>query len=260
MQGINKILAVLLLLALPSFAAAANFPKPTGFVNDFAGVINQSEKTQLTNIITQFEKETGNEIAVATVPSLGGEPIENYAVGMFKEWGIGKKGKDTGLLLLVAPTDRRVRIEVGYGLEPYINDALAGRIIRDTMVPHFKDGDFSGGILNGVVELTTVIAKKTEVKFDPIAAGQISSSDIKIYHLGEASAKKQEAPLIVKILQIIFVIVVVIIFIKNPWAALFILSSVGGGGRGGSFRGGFGGGFGGFGGGSSGGGGASSSW
>jgi uncharacterized protein len=225
-------------------------------VNDFAGIIDNTSKTQLTNIITQFDKTSKNELAVVTVPSLEGEPIENYAVALFKKWGIGKKNEDNGLLLLVAPNDKEVRIEVGYGLEPYINDAVAGRIIRDTMIPHFRNGHFGLGIVNGVVELTGIIAKKAGFEFDPIAAGSLDAGHI--YHIDNAPEQKES--LFAKIFKIIIIVFFVLLFIKNPWAALFILSSFSGGNRGGSFRGGFGGGFSGFGGGMSGGGGASGRW
>ena len=254
MQAIKKIaLAACLLTA--GLAHSSDYPRPTGFVNDFAGIIDTGTRLQLTNIIGQFEQRTGDEIAVATVKSLGGEPIENYAVGLYKQWGIGKKGKDNGVLILVAPAEREMRIEVGYGLEPLINDALAGRIVRDTMIPHFRGGDFPLGILNGTIEVITIISKKSGVEFDPISAGAIVQQDI--YHVGKASGAKES--FIFKLLKVIFIIFIVILFIKNPWAALFILSSVGGG-RGGSFRGGFGSGFSGFGGGLSGGGGSSGRW
>lgn len=257
MQGIKKIVFITLLTLIPSIASALNFPKPTGFINDYVGAINTETSTQLTNILTQFREKTGNEIAIAVVKSLEGEPIENYAVAMYKAWGMGKKGQDNGLLLLVAPNDREMRIEVGYGLEPYINDALAGRIIRETMIPHFREGDFSLGILNGAVEIVTAISKRSGVEFDPIAAGNISSE--KIYHLNSYESAKKETTFS-KIFKIIFIILAILFFIKNPWLALFIFSNIGGGG-GGSFRGGFGGGgFSGFGGGMSGGGGASGRW
>lgn len=256
MQVIKKLAILAVFLALPAFAIAENFPKPSGFVNDFANIINSQTRTQLGSILTQFEKATGNEITVATIQSLNNEPVENYAVAMYKDWGIGKKGSDNGALILVAPNDRQMRIEVGYGLEPYINDALAGRIIRDTMLPHFRQGDFSLGILNGAVELVATIAKKTNVEFDAISAGSISP-ETQIYHVNNRPQK--ETSLIAKIFKIIFIIFIILLFIKNPWAAMLILSSFGGG-RGGSFRGGFGGGFSGFGGGISGGGGASGRW
>ncbi len=259
MQVIKKLALLAGLLLLPEIALSANYPAPTGVVNDFAGIISSNARVQLTNIIEQFKNISANEIAVATVVSLENEPIENYAVGLFQAWGIGRKEKDNGLLLLVAPNERQIRIEVGYGLEGYINDALAGRIIRATIVPHFKAGDFSTGILNGIIGITEVIAKKENLEFDALAAGKISP-DTKIYSLGNAPIAKKESKTST-VIKIIVLIAFIAFFIKNPWAFIFF-SGFGGGGRfGGSSRGGFGGGsFGGFGGGMSGGGGASGRW
>jgi uncharacterized protein len=242
-----------LLLGLLSPAFAAPLPQPVGFINDFAGILTPETSSQLTNIATSLEKATDIELAVATIKSLDGDPIEDYAVRLFQAWGIGKKGQDNGVLVLVAPIDRSVRIEVGYGLEPLMNDALAGRIIRDTMIPHFKAGDFGLGILNGVVELTSTIAKRGGFEFDPIKAASIDAENF--YHVDYS---KREASTLSKIFKVIFIIIVILFFIKNPWAALLIFSNFSGGG--GSFRGGFGGGFGGFGGGLSGGGGSSGRW
>ena len=259
MQVIKKLALLAGLLLIPEIALSATYPAPTGVVSDFAGIINSNTRTQLTNIIEEFKKVSSNEIAVATVVSLDNEPIENYAVGLFQAWGIGQKDKDNGLLLLVAPNERQVRIEVGYGLEGYINDALAGRIIRGTMVPHFKTGDFAGGILNGVVSITEIIAKKDNFEFNAIAAGSISP-DTKIYSLGDTPATKKESG-VSTVIKILVLLAFIAFFIKNPWAFIFFSGFGGGGSFGGSNRGGFGGGgFGGFGGGMSGGGGATGRW
>ncbi len=254
MQGIKKTFIIcVLIIIIPAISHAAEYPQPIGFINDFANIIEPAAKAQLNNLATNFKKASGNEITVATVPTLDGLPIETYAVEMFEQWHIGEKGKDNGLLILLAPKEQRARIEVGYGLEPYINDALAGRIIRDTMIPHFKEGNFGLGLLNGAAETVSIIAKKTNLNFDAAAAVGISSQ--RLYHV---QGIKKPPTLISKIFRIILVIFFILFFIKNPWAALFMLSMMGG--RGGSHRGGFGGGFGGFGGGSSGGGGASGGW
>ncbi|MBI2092837.1 MAG: TPM domain-containing protein [Deltaproteobacteria bacterium] len=262
MQVLKKVLLGVILITVPCISAAANYPEPTGFINDFAGIIDPPARTQLANIITQFNNATGNEIAVVTIPSLDGEPIENYAVKLFEKWGIGKKNEDNGLLLLVAPSERQMRIEVGYGLEPYINDALAGRIIRETVVPHFAAGNFPLGVLNGVVEIISIISKRSGVEFDPAAAGSISNAEL--YHVKIDSAKKES--FFGKIAKLIFLFFVILFFIRHPWLALLFFSNFGGG-RSGFFRGGFGssfggsgGSFGGFSGGLSGGGGATGRW
>lgn len=247
------LIPVLILISFPfSPKAQQKLPAPEGFVSDFAGIINESTRSELTTLLTAFEKATKIEFAVVTVSGLDDTTVEDYATRLFETWGIGKKTTDSGLLLLVAPKERKLRIEVGYGLEGGINDAVAGRIIRDTIIPWFKNGDFSTGILNGVVESINILSKKYNLGFDPSKASDINVSALHHVENGNGS-------IFGTILTIAVIIFLVLLFIKNPWFFLFFLSSVTSGG---SYRsGGFGGSsFGGFGGGSSGGGGASGSW
>src|SRR3989344_3919031 len=103
--------------------------------------------------VRAFEASTTNEIAVVTINSLGGDTIENYAVKLFEDWKIGKERDDNGILLLIAKNDRKVRIEVGYGLEGAVPDAISNQIIQKEIVPHFKNNDFAGGIFDGVDSL-----------------------------------------------------------------------------------------------------------
>ncbi len=140
------------LLALFSLAAAfaQELPRPVGYVNDFAGIIPDDTEAELEAILRQFEQETTVEIAVVTVTSLEGDPIEGYAVRLFQQWGIGKKGVDNGVLLLVAEAERDVRIEVGYGIEPYITDGQAGRILDNEVLPDLRQDNYAMGILKGV--------------------------------------------------------------------------------------------------------------
>lgn len=152
----NKLSGILLLFPL-AFPAFADFPFPQGRVNDFAGVLDAGAKTRLLNRIHEVESKTTAEIAVVTIPSLEGMTVEEYATGLFKKWGIGKKKKDNGLLVLVCPPEHKVRIEVGYGLEPTITDGLAGSVIRACFVPAFKKGDFARGITDGVDQLAKFI-------------------------------------------------------------------------------------------------------
>lgn len=240
---LKRISIIALLVILPAVSYA--FPAPTGFVNDLAGVIDPAVSSKLESYLSSFESQTGVEIAIATVPSLDDRPIEDFAVDMYKQWGVGKKGKDMGALFLVAPNERKVRLEVGYGLEGAINDALAGRILDTYVLPKFKEGDVSGGIAAGTVVLVDTIVKKENLNFDP----GVSSQQI------ETGPEKKMGPLGVAG-RILFLLFLIYMFIRHPWLLLFFLSS-GGGRSGGS---GFSGGFGGFGGGLSGGGGASRSW
>jgi len=137
--------------------AAAEFPTPTGFVNDFAGVLNQGARQQLEGRLQAYARETTTEIAIAILPSLAGRTIEETSVRLFEQWRIGKRDKNNGILIVVAVSDRRVRIEVGYGLEGKIPDAQAGRIIRDIITPRFRQGDYAGGLTAAVDELARLI-------------------------------------------------------------------------------------------------------
>ena len=137
--------------------AAAEFPTPTGFVNDFAGVLSQDARVQLEARLQAYARETTTEIAVAILPSLGGRTIEDASVRLFEQWRIGKRDKNNGILIVVAVSDRRVRIEVGYGLEGKVPDAQTGRIIRDLITPRFRQEDYAGGLTAAVDELARLI-------------------------------------------------------------------------------------------------------
>jgi len=250
MLRILKTLSISIIFVLiTATATQASMPSPTGFVTDAAGVLSGPTKEKLESYLSAFEQQTGMEIAVVTVPTLDEMPIEDYAVQLFKKWGIGKKGKDNGALFIVAPKEHHMRIEVGYGLEGDINDALAGRILDQVVLPRLKAGDMDGGIAAGTVAIVQIIAKKENIKFD---AGKSSASLQRIYrrHKVKSSPLKTAG----KILLFIFM---AFMFIRHPWLFLLLFSMGGGGGVGGR---GFGGGFGGFGGGLSGGGGASRGW
>ena len=147
-------LAALLLAALlPAAALAQGFPNPTGLVNDFANVLSPQARQGLEQTLRQIQQDTTAEVVVVTAPSLGGTTADDYAVRLFEQWKIGKKGKDNGVLLLVAPNEREVRIEVGYGLEPVITDARASQIIRNQVLPRFREGDYDGGVTAAVASL-----------------------------------------------------------------------------------------------------------
>lgn len=130
-----------------SFSHAYVSPgKASGYVNDFAGVFTAEQKSSLENVLSLFNASSTNEISIVTIKSLSDDYIENYAEKLFKEWGIGTKKYDNGVLLLIALDEREVRIEVGYGLEGTLTDVVASQIISDDMAPAFKQGDFYGGV------------------------------------------------------------------------------------------------------------------
>lgn len=132
---------------IPIVAAAYTNPgTPRGFVNDFAGMLQPQEKVQLEQKISSFASSTSNEIAVVTIKSLDGDTIENFAVKLFADWKIGKEKKDNGVLLLISRDDRKMRIEVGYGLEGALTDIQSDEIITSDLVPNFKTGNYYAGI------------------------------------------------------------------------------------------------------------------
>jgi uncharacterized protein len=138
-------------------AAAPEFPPLSGRVVDQAEVIPPDEEAQLTQMLAAQEQKTGDQVVVATVKSLGGEPIEDYGVALGRAWGIGQKGKNNGVILIVAPNEREVRIEVGYGLEGELTDAITKLIIEGSILPRFKAGDIPGGIRRGAEDIVAVL-------------------------------------------------------------------------------------------------------
>jgi len=136
------------LLAVP--AGAQTFPKLTGRVVDQADIIPTAEEANLNVQLEQLEKTTGHQLVVATVNDLEGNDISDYGYKLGREWAIGGKDNNDGVVFLIAPNERRMNISVGYGLEPVLTDALSGRIIRDVVTPKFKAGDMPGGIQDGV--------------------------------------------------------------------------------------------------------------
>ena len=146
----------LTLFSLHLISAEPNYPEPIGYVNDFANIIPDDTQAQLETTLQDYEVKTTNEVVVVTVSSLEGNDIESYAVGLARKWGVGKEGKDNGVVILVAPNEREVRIEVGYGLEGVLPDGKAGEIIRKDIIPRFKEGNMPEGIVAGV---TAVMAR-----------------------------------------------------------------------------------------------------
>ncbi len=144
-------------LCLSPAAGAAELPALTGRVVDNAGLLDAETEAALVVRLADFEQKSSDQIVVATIDSLDGEAIEPFANRLFRAWGLGQAGEDNGILLLVAKADRRMRIEVGYGLEGTLTDLHAKLIIENTMVPAFRAGDFSGGISRAVDDIILVL-------------------------------------------------------------------------------------------------------
>lgn len=158
------LLASLFWLALAAAAQAQDYPpRPDGPVYDGAGILSPETVAKLDAELRAYNAQTGRAIIVATVPSLGGASIETYATTLFTDkWGIGGEKRDAGLLLLIAPNERKLRIEVGYGLHGYFGGIMAGRVINDVITPRFKEGNFDAGVTDGVAAILAHLAKSPE--------------------------------------------------------------------------------------------------
>ncbi|OGG06031.1 hypothetical protein A2777_00755 [Candidatus Gottesmanbacteria bacterium RIFCSPHIGHO2_01_FULL_40_15] len=163
------ILSYIFLQLYPVYAV--NYPSPSGYVNDFAGLYSSGYKIGLEKKLTDFENQTGAEMAVVTVKSLEGESVEDYAVRLYEKWKVGKKEADNGLIILIVKDEREVRIEVGYGLESFITDRRAGDIIRSEIVPEFKSGNFETGTEKAINRIFKYISD------NDIAVNEKSDSD-----------------------------------------------------------------------------------
>ena len=237
---------VLLAIVFTAFAERIDTLAPKGRVSDFAGQFSPAELATLENFLQELERKTTAEIAVVTVKNLDGGDIEDYATRLFEQWGVGKKGKDNGALLIAAIEDRKVRIEVGYGLEGAIPDARAGRILDESVIPFFKNGQYGAGLTEGARALALLVAQEAGIG--------LTNSLPEAPAAAQSSASSNDIPVI-----IFFVIIVIFIIISSRRNRRF--GGGGGwiGGPGGRSSGGSSG-FGGFGGGRSGGGGASRGW
>jgi uncharacterized protein len=246
--------AVVLSLGAAPASAAPTFPALTGRVVDDAHVLSAATVSDLTAKLADLETKTGRQLVVVTLPSLQGYEIEDYGYQLGRAWGIGQKGKDNGAIFIVAPTEHKVRIEVGYGLEPILTDTLSSVILQEQVLPKFRSGDVEGGVVAGT---NAIIG---QLSADPTAAAS---------NVQQATKAAQPHGVHLSIGGIVTLIILFLVFSVlfrshtgggMGWLLpMMILSS---GSRGGGWGGGEGGSGGGFsgGGGSFGGGGSSGSW
>ena len=256
-----RALLVLCVLSCSLFALDLKSLKPQGYVSDFAHVIDSQSRAELETYCGQLERSTGVQMAFVTLPSLDGNPIEDVSNTLFRQWGIGKKGKDEGIMLLLSVQDHRNRIEVGYGLEPILPDGFDGSILRG-IAPLLKQGAYGQAMISAAAQMSAYIDRAKNVA--PEAAPRVRDRTV--------TTRSRGLPLPV----IIIGIVVLLLLFRGGGSGGGLLTGLllgnllgsgGRGGRGGDWGGGGfggggggGGGFGGFGGGDSGGGGASGSW
>jgi uncharacterized protein len=168
-MGWVRSLGVLLYMTvlLPWAAAALEVPALTGRVNDYGGMLPPEAESRIETLLKDLEEKDSTQVVVLTVPSLDGDSLEDFSLRVAERWKIGRKGLDNGAILVIARDDRKVRIEVGYGLEGRLTDLTAGRIIRDRIVPEFRAGRFDQGVLNGVVALTEVVRGEFQAPAQP---------------------------------------------------------------------------------------------
>lgn len=254
------VVAVLALVALAGAALAApTFPRLSGRVVDEANLLSPEAERSLTARLQALEESTGRQMVVATIPDLQGYPIEDYGYQLGRSWGIGDAKRDDGVLLIVAPNDRKVRIEVGYGLEPILTDSLSSVIIQSRILPAFRSGDMEAGIVAGAEAVAAQLA---------LPEGEAKAN---VRKAAEAAREDGGSPLVTLIvLVLIFWVLASVMrgggrsaraFRRAGLGGPVILPPMGGGWRGGDWGGGgFGGGGFGGGGGGFGGGGSSGSW
>ena len=245
---------VVLVLAAGVARAALSFPPLTGRVVDNAGLLSQDTQQKLTNLLAAMEQQTGDQVVVVTLKSLQGDDIQDYGYQLGRAWGIGQKGKDNGVLLIVSQNPHKVGIETGYGVEGRLTDAQSELIIQNTILPYFRKGDYDDGVLAGTAQILQALGAK------------LSALDSLPQPLPDQQPHGHGGGI-----PIFFIMIFIwLVFGRFFWPMLFLGglgggpwggSGFGGGGLGGGGfgGGGFGGGFSG-GGGSFGGGGASGSW
>lgn len=250
------LLIAICLFSSPLLAQEADFPSPRGYINDFANAIAAEEFQKLDALARALEQKTTAELSVVTLKTTKPYDIQDYSVRLFEKWKIGKAGKDNGVLLLVALEDKKVWITTGYGLEGAIPDARASNIYRNIIVPYFKKGDFSKGILAGSIALVD------------LAAGEYNTTIEDLPQLSQQYVKPVQKTPLASFIEGLFTLLFFILFFGFR-LGLFSFLLLGSGRRRGGYwyagglggnSGGFGGGFGGFGGGFTGGGGAGGGW
>ncbi len=258
------VMALCFVAAPAAHADEIKFPELTGRVVDDANMLSPEQKADLTTRLKALQDKNGRQLVVVTLPSLQGQDIQDFGYQLGRKWGIGQKGQNNGVLFIIAPSERKVRIEVGYGLEPILTDALSSQILQAAVLPKFRSGDMPGGIVDGATALSEQLGLDD------------AEAHARVVQAEQAPVTQHRArggsPLGAIFTLLIIFFVISSIFRRGQGGGggwfwpLMLLMSLGRGGRGGGDWGGGGGGFGGGddnfggGGGSFGGGGSSGSW
>lgn len=290
----KTVLALVILILLPQLACSLDVPQLRGRVNDYANLLSPATAERLEQTLADFEQSDSTQIVVLTIPSLDGETLEGYSIKVAEAWRLGQKKLDNGVILLIAPQERKIRIEVGYGLEGVLTDLVSGRIIRGDIAPLFKKNQYDAGITAGVSSIIQVVRGEYQAQPRDLKQGKKSANPaftllvfllVAVVFLGSfskslaAAAGAAGLPLIgLLTFPGLGLLVLALLAAAGCMLALVVTFMFGSGGRGsgggfggpfigGGFGGGFGGGsggggFGGFsgGGGGFGGGGASGDW
>ncbi|MBK8739110.1 MAG: TPM domain-containing protein [Betaproteobacteria bacterium] len=180
MRARDLVFAAFLGVILPGLAHAADVPYLSGRVVDNAEILSAAAREQVEQAIKAHEGTSTDQIAVLTVPSLEGESVEQFATKVFESWKLGQKDKDNGVLVLISPKDRRLRIEVGYGLEGKLPDVAASRIIRNVITPRFKENNYDRGIVDGVEAIVAQLEGRGSVPADGESTAQQGVAGINI--------------------------------------------------------------------------------
>lgn len=176
LPGVFLLCSLLLLFALPAVCGPIAVPALSGRVNDYASMISPQARATINGKLKVLEESESTQIVILTVPSLEGEPIENFSIRVAEAWKIGQKGKDNGILMIVSKSDRKIRIEVGYGLEGRLTDLQSGRIIDEVIKPAFKSGDIDSGFIAGVDAL--IASVKGEYQAPKVKKGDKNSPSL----------------------------------------------------------------------------------
>ena len=252
-RGVIAVAVLALFAVAGSAIAAAKFPALTGRVVDEAHLLSPEVKQELTAELADLEQKTGHQVVVATIPDLQGYPIEDYGYQLGRAWGVGDKVRNDGVVLVVAPNDRKVRIEVGYGLEPVLTDALSSTIIQSKILPAFRTGDLEQGVVAGAQAIIAQLA---------LPEDQAKAIAARPAEVAQRTASPEHFPSFFVIILVLWIVIGLLRGLGGRrsglwWLPLMILQNsrgsggFGGGGGGGGFSGG---------GGSFGGGGSSGGW